>query len=317
MIAQSFSRTLHKDFGVGKGELKLPSSYPPRALPVPSNIRAVPEPMGVKVTWDEVYESSSYDVRSRIAGSSNWTESRAGANRHDQTFTVKGIKWEFQIRSSYGEPAQGGAKGPWSSVISATADRSTPSPPKDVRTSTSGNSLTISWGGVDSSPVDRFGVIIWDRDTPGAFIDTRGAKQSPYTFSGLKSGHRYDTWVETWGGPGLGGLPVGGNPVMVGAGSPSTPSGLKAETVDPTTVRLTWNAAKGAAGYKIYTKPDETARKAGSKEDTKGKLVDGETSWGESFLYPGTWHFDFCVSAINGQQESSRTCATPPKASGF
>lgn len=272
--------------------------------------------MGVKVTWDQVYESNSYDVRSRIAGASEWTESRAGTNRHDQTFTVKGIKWEFQIRSSYGETAQGGAKGPWSGIISATADRSTPTPPKDIQTSTSGDSLTISWGAVAQGPVDRFGVIVWDSDSPGAFIDTRGATQSPYTFSGLNKGHRYQVWVETWGGPGLGGLPAGGNPVMVGAGAPSTPSGLKAETVSPTTVRLTWNRANAAAGYKIYTKPDETATKTGSKEDKVGKLVN-ETTWGESFLYPGTWHFTFCVAAINGQRESSRVCATPPKADGF
>ncbi|KAK3180954.1 hypothetical protein K4F52_007768 [Lecanicillium sp. MT-2017a] len=316
LIAQAFSRTLHNEFGVGKSELQLPTSYPPRPLPVPSNIIAVSEPMGVKVTWDQVYESNSYDVRSRITGASEWTESRAGTNRHDQTFTVKGIKWEFQIRSSYGEPAQGGAKGPWSEIITATADRSTPPPPKDIRTSTSGNSLTISWGAVDGgAPVDRFGVIVWDRDSPGAFIDTRGAKQSPYTFSGLNVGHRYNVWVETWGGPGLGGLPSGGNPVMIGAGAPSAPTGLKAETVNPTTVRLSWHAAAGAAGYKVYTNPDETAQKVGIKPDKKGKLVDGETSWGESFLYPGTWHFDFCVSAVNGQPESTRTCVTPPKIS--
>ena len=273
--------------------------------------------MGVKVTWDEVYESNSYDVRSRIAGSFDWTELRAGTNRHDQTFTVKGIKWEFQIRSSYGEPAQGGAKGPWSEIITATADRSTPSPPNDIRTSTSGGSLTISWGAVEKGPIDRFGIVIWDSDSPGAFIDTRGATQSPYTFTGLNKGHRYQVCVETWGGPGRGGLPAGGNPVMVGAGAPSTPTGLRAETVSPTTVKLTWNGAAGAAGYKVYTKPDETATKSGSKEDKEGKLVNIETTWEESFLYPGTWHFTFCVFAVNGQRESTRICATPPKPDGF
>ncbi len=317
LIAQSFSRTLYSDFSIGKGQLALPSSYPPRSLPVPSNIQAVPEPMGVKVTWDEVYESNSYDVRTRIAGSADWTESRAGTNRFDQTFTGKGIKWEFQIRSSYGEPAQGGAKGTWSGIVSATADRSTPSPPKDIRTSSGASSLTVSWGAVEQGPVDRFGVIVWDRDTPGAFINTHGARKSPLTLDGLPAGHRFDVWVETWGGPGLGGLPSGGNPVVIGGGSPSTPTRLKAVTADPTTAHLTWNAAQGAAGYKVYTNPDETAQKTGSKADTKGKLVSGDTNWGETFLFPGAWHFEFCVSAINGEKESSRVCATPPKADGF
>lgn len=273
--------------------------------------------MGVKITWDQVYESNSYDVRSRIAGSFDWAERRAGTNRYDHTWTVKGVKWEFQIRSSYGEPAQGGAKGPWSGVISVTADRSTPPAPNDIRTSSSGSSLTVSWGNVDGGPVDRFGVIIWDRDSPGAFIDTRGSLKSPLTINGLNAGHRYDVWVATWGGPGLGGLPRGGNPVIIGGGSPSTPQGFQTETVDPTTVRMSWNAANGAAAYKIYTYPDETAQKTGSKADTEGKLISDGTSWGETFLFPGAWHFQFCIAAINGQQESARTCSTPPKLDGF
>lgn len=62
--------------------------------------------------------------------------------------------------ASYSEPEQGGAKGLQSGIISATADRSTPSPLNNVRTSTSGNSLTVSWGSVDMGPVYRFGVII-------------------------------------------------------------------------------------------------------------------------------------------------------------
>ena len=199
-------------------------------------------------------------------------------------------------------------------MFSATADRSTPPPPKDIRTSSKGNSLTVSWGAVDGGPVDRFGVIVWDRDSLGSFINTHGARQSPLTINDLHLGHHYDVWVETWGGPGLGGLPAGGNPVIIGGGAPSTPSGLRAETGDPTTVRLTWSPANGAAGYKTYTNPDETARKTGSNADTDGILVSGETSWGEAFLFPGTWHFQFCVSSINGQQESGKTCATPPKA---
>lgn len=273
--------------------------------------------MGVKITWDEVYESNSYDVRSRIAGSSDWEEARAATNRYDQTFTVKGVKWEFQIRSSYGEPAQGGAKGDWSGIIRATADRTTSPPPKDIRTSSGGTSLTVSWGAVDGGPVDRFGVIIWDRDTQGAFIDTRGSLKSPLTIDGLKSGHRYDVWVETWGGPGNGGLPAKGNPVRLGGGAPSTPSGVKAETVDPTTSRITWNPSDGAAAYRVYRIPDDAAKKVGAKENKDGELIKDVTQWGEAFLVPGTWHFTYCVAAVNGDKQSSRACATPPKSDGF
>ncbi|OAA82341.1 Fibronectin type III domain protein [Akanthomyces lecanii RCEF 1005] len=309
LTAQSFSRTLYSDFSVGKGQLQLPRSYLPRSLPVPSNIKAVPEPMGVKVTCDEVYQSNSYDVRVRIAGSSDWTESRAGTNRFDQTFTGKNIKWKFQIRSSYGEPAQGGAKGAWSGIHALAAHRHSH---LVVRSQPHG-----LLGRRGQGPGDRFGVIVWDRDTPGAFINTHGARESPFTLDGLHSGHRYDIWVETWGGPGVGGLPSGGNPVVIGGGSPLTPTGLKAVTVDPTTVHLTWNAAKNAAVYKIYTNPDETVQKTGSKPSKDGKLARGDTNWGETFLFPGAWHFEFCVSAINGQKESSRVCATAPKADGF
>ncbi|KAK4964906.1 hypothetical protein LTR28_003559 [Elasticomyces elasticus] len=74
--------------------------------------------------------------------------------------------WEFQVRSEYGDTKQGGTAGLWSGSVSATAQRNTPPPPNDIRSSPTFDGLQVTWGSVNGSfNVDRFVVIIWDRDT--------------------------------------------------------------------------------------------------------------------------------------------------------
>ncbi|OAA37264.1 hypothetical protein BBO_07646 [Beauveria brongniartii RCEF 3172] len=95
---------------------------------------------------------------------------------------------------------------------------------------------------------------------------------NPLTTDGLSSGHQFDVCIETWDGPhGLGGLPAGGSPVAIGGGSP-----------DLTTAHLTWTA-NGAAGCKIYSNLDKTAKKTESKADKEGKLVSGEKAEAKPF----------------------------------
>lgn len=54
-IASVFSKTLVKDFGLGKDPIKVPSqddSALARALPQPSNFQVFSSPQGVTATWD-------------------------------------------------------------------------------------------------------------------------------------------------------------------------------------------------------------------------------------------------------------------------
>ncbi|KAK4995732.1 hypothetical protein LTR66_004499 [Elasticomyces elasticus] len=312
-IAQAFSRTLHDDFKFGTGALQVPGNFPDRDVSVPSNIAAAPEDMGVRVTWNAVYGVFSYSVRYRFSESSDWQVVQVSTNRYDHTYTVGGIQWEFQVRSEYGDTKQGGTAGLWSGSVSATAQRNTPPPPNDIRSSPTFDGLQVTWGSVNGSfNVDRFVVIIWDRDTPGASIDMHAVRQSPFRAIGLNVGHHYDIFVETWAGPGEGGLPGIPPSIVVGGGLPATPSNLQAVNQDPTTVQLTWNAVPGAAGYRIYASQDQFA---GGHQDRSGTVV-VTNSYGIYFMFPGTWHYRICVSALNGNLESAQTCVTPPVAPG-
>lgn len=43
-----------------------------------------------------------------------------------------------------------------------------------------------------------------------------------------------------------------------------------------------------------------------------------ETSYGIAFLFPGTWNFEFCVAAYNGNMESAYpACVIPPVYPGY
>lgn len=89
-------------------------------------------------------------------------------------------------------------------------------------------------------------------------------------------------------------------------------SGLCVHTIDATTIRLEWNAVFGTSGYGVYYRSvrDNTARK-----------LDGtttETSYEVGFLFPGSWNFEFCVSAFNGNLETAPvSCITPPVCCGY
>ncbi|KAK4984676.1 hypothetical protein LTR66_004544 [Elasticomyces elasticus] len=143
-IAQAFSRTLHEDFKFGTGALQVPGNFPDRDVSVPSNVAAAPEDMGVRVTWNAVYGVFSYSVRYRFSDSSDWQVVQVSTNRYYHTYTVGGIQWEFQVRSEYGDTKQGGTAGLWSGSVSATAQRNTPPPPNDIRSSPTPDGLQVT-----------------------------------------------------------------------------------------------------------------------------------------------------------------------------
>lgn len=159
-------------------------------------------------------------------------------------------------------------------------------------------------------------MIVWDRDTEGAFVNGFSTTGTSYTVSGLVPGHHYGTWVETWvecpDGNLCGGPPLAAREVIVGQGVPGLPVGLTVENIDATTVKLSWNSAYGAAGYSVQYQ---------SLIDVNNFGVDGtteDTTYTIGFLYPGTWHYEFCVHAYNGNSESACTAfVTPPVYPGF
>lgn len=305
-IAHAFEKTLHDGFGLGGSVPDAPAKGPDRPGGTPANVDAATSGSGIVVTWDKVYGAYGYEVRSRPAGASDWTTTKVNVLRFDSTWVTDGQQWEYQVRAD-----TGGSGGDWSGTVSATAHPQTAPGPVGIVTNATATGVDFAWGtptGPYTDTIDRYGVLAYDNDTPGAFVETVGTRGKSLHLDGLKPGHRYTLAVQTWNAAG-GGMPATGRPVVVGGGTPPAPSGLKVTSTDATTVRLDWTGSAQAAGYRVWTRNIND----GSPSTAQEWIVQ-DTSHGIAFLYPGVWNYEFCVTAVNGALESGKSeCVVAPR----
>ncbi|GGS09851.1 hypothetical protein GCM10010269_56170 [Streptomyces humidus] len=308
-IAHAFELTLHDGWGIGGSVPNVPAAVPARPTPVPSNVNAVTAPLGITVTWDKVFGARGYTVRSRVVGQ-DWTESSVGANRFDTTATFDGWQWEYQVRT---DNASDG-KSAWSPLVTAVAHPQTSPPPTGIVTTATATGLDLAWGaptGPYTDTIDRYQIIYWDKDTPGAWIGGTAVRGLSAHIDGLVPGHRYQVWVKTWNAAG-GGLPGGAGLVIIRAGTPAAPAHLQVTSVDGATVQLKWDASIGAAGYRVWVRNinDGSVSKVNSTTTDTGKDI--------GWLFPGVWNYEFCVTAFNGAAESGKSnCVVAAKPPGF
>lgn len=90
-------------------------------------------------------------------------------------------------------------------------------------------------------------------------------------------------------------------------------TGLR-QNQSPTDAVVTWDRVPNVAGYRVWVWNVEWGHEFNiTSEDTTTEL-----HYGFGFLFPGTWNFEFCVSAYNGNLESARSlCVRPEKWPGF
>ncbi|WP_282090683.1 GDSL-type esterase/lipase family protein [Streptomyces tendae] len=307
-LAIAFEQTLHDRYGLGRGPIPFPpENLPVRPTPVPTGLKAESSPQGVTVTWNPVYGAFGYDVRSRIAGQTTWGEGRVNSNRTDTTWTVDGIQWEYQVRTVGGD----NVKGPWSNTVSAVAHPKTAPPPRILASRPIGqDGIELEIAPPDyPTTIDRYELILFDKDTPGAWLTGTGFRGNRVQIHGLNPGHRYLVAAATWNAAG-GGLPALARPVTVGGGAPAAPTGLRVTTIDPTTVELDWNGAKSAAGYRLWV---SNIKDGGTTPPKADENIIEDTHYGVGFLFPGVWNYEFCVTAVNGSLESDKSnCVIPP-----
>ncbi|MCX4808561.1 fibronectin type III domain-containing protein [Streptomyces sp. NBC_01214] len=178
---------------------------------MPDNIIVSSEDSGIKVTWDAVYGAIGYQVRYRLVGVTDWTdwtEFPVAANRFDTTWTQDGMEWEYQVRTDNGDTV----KSDWSPTVRATAHPRTAPPPVGIVTTATATGVDVVWGaptGPHTDTIDRYQVITFDKDTPGAFIDSTSVTGKSIHIDGLTPGHHYVVAVVTWNAAG-GGLPGAG-----------------------------------------------------------------------------------------------------------
>lgn len=308
-IAQAFADTLYEDFDLGTARANFPSGSPPRPGGTPANVKAVAADSGIIVTWDRVFGAYGYEVRSRIAGTTGWSTGRVGANRFDSTWVLDGQTMEYQVRAD-----TGGTGGTWSYAVSATARPKTAAGPVGIVARPTATGVDLAWGtptGPYTDTIDRYGVIAYDQDTPGAIVETVATRGKSLRFDGLKPGHRYTLAVQTWNKAG-GGLPALGRPVVVGAGTPPAPTGLRVTSTDATTAQLNWNGSAAAAGYRVWVR-----NVTSGGQSTADESIIERTNHGIAFLFPGVWNYEFCMTAINGALESGKSaCVVAPRPAG-
>ncbi|MYV70262.1 hypothetical protein GT043_30835 [Streptomyces sp. SID2131] len=299
-IARAFALTLHQRFGIGTHVPDLPASVPARPAPAVPGPVAESVPTGIKVTWRPVLGARGYTVRSRLVGSGTWQEIPVSTNRFDTTWTADGLHWEYQVRTDNADDG----RSEWSATVSAVAHPKTAAPPEKIVTRATATGVDVSWQpakGPYSEHVDRYEVITWDRDSPGAFLESKAVRGTSLHVGGLEPGHRYLVAVATWNDVG-GGLPGGARPVNIGAGTPPAPTDLTIRSVDPVSAHLNWKGSKEAAGYRVWVRDNYTG--GGFSAD---EYISETTDRGITFLFPGNWNFDFCVTAVNGSLESGRS----------
>lgn len=319
-IAQAFADVFQADFGFPGPAFVTPSDPEPRVVTTPTGFQVQSLPEGLWAAWNMVETARGYDIRSRLQGLTDWwSTGTVNTWASLTTWLIDGQTWEFQVRT-HGDNDDASD---WSDIVAATAHLKTSPGPQDIEVLPIGSdSIQISWAAVTGYDVNRYGVIVWDMDTEGAFIQGYATTGTIYTLTGLNTGHRYGTWVATYVNlessitgkvyP-AGGLPAGGPEVYVGGGTPSPPTNLVATNTDPTTVTITWDASAYTATYSIYVRSvrDNTAFQLG------GTTMATTYSWG--YLFPGTWNYEFCVAAVNGALQSMYTnaCVIPPVYPGY
>lgn len=297
-IARAFSLVLYNSYGMGSSALSVPDDVPARSCPAPTSFLAQTSPSGIMVTWDAVYGAFGYEVQSRVKGATSWDSAvSVSTNRYDKGWIPDGYEYEFQGRTSCGDTIKSG----WTDVSSAVVRLETAPGPTNITTHATADGLALAWSPPSGAwDIDRYAVITYDKDTPGAYIQGVGIKGTTASISGLILGHHYSVWMTTWTDKG-GGLPLSARGVTVNTGTPPAPDDLQVTSVDAVTVQLRWTGSPSAFGYRFWVRNINDG--SASKADESYSDV---PCYGVTYLIPGVWNYEFCVSAFNGNDESAR-----------
>lgn len=256
--------------------------------------------------WDAVYGAIGYDLQYKATFIDTWSTWSLSSNRYDTSWVLDGWEFEFMIRTQNGDQA----KTDWSSIVTAVCHPQTPAPPANILTTATATGVDISWDNLGYG-VTEWAVLVYDRDTVGAFVNTIGIESSRLSahVDSLTPGIHYIIAVQGWNQYG-GGFPGGGRSVTVGDGMPPAPTNLQITSTDSTTISMAWCGSPEAAGYRRWSRNINTAGSVLSPDNSSSTA----TNWDVGWLFPGVWNYEFCISAFNGELESPlSTCVTCPQ----
>ncbi|CAK1360755.1 unnamed protein product [Cercospora beticola] len=301
-IAHAFSQAFIDHYAIGQQPVQIPDTWTDRAVDPPTNIKAFGSSMGITVTWDRPFGIPDFNVRRR-SGDEDWiTEYGVGMNRSDTILPHAGIQYEYQVRSCLGQRC-----GEWSSEsVTAVSDRRTGPPPRNVRTKPTALGFEVSWSppkDADEWNITQYDVAYANRMRNNLQLHAGTRKQSA-KLEGLESGQYsiigfiLDVSVSIWTDPEGGSLFTFGRPVRPGTTqAPQAPSQLRSEIVNETAVHLTWEADDHWAGFLAYV--DHHSDDIVIYDRSTVVAIDSTVA---------TQIPEICISAINGDLESKRSC---------
>lgn len=306
-IAQAFSKTLVNDFKIGSSPIVIPGNVPSRPVPVPSNFQVSSSVYGVTATWDAVYGAYGYNVKYSIDGGP-WTTTTTQSNRFDTHWSFDGHTYAIQVNTGCGQDCAGA----WTGAQSAKATPKAPSTPQNIKVSSSGTSITVTWDSPTNNGggIIEYNVIYWDQSQPCSWIAGAAFAGNGGTINNLVAGHRYFIAVSAWSGNGEG-FPAVGHSVIVGnQGKPGQPSNVVATSIDEFTAHLTWDEVTGAAGYALWTRDLKNPSAVLIQQNITRNVPCADVG----LLAQGVENYEFCIEAFNGDQESLHAnCQVPEK----
>ena len=303
-IAHAFSKVMVEQLSIGRPPLvQIPplDSLPTRTMPPPENIVAKGAPMGIQLTWDRKYGITIYEAAWRKQGTTAWEAYKQFRNMTTTVLPEAGLTYEYRLRACYGYDCSD----EWSEIISATSERTTAPPPSDIRTRATATGFDISW----SPPAGSWNISQYEiiYGYPGALFGMGriGSYGSNGTITGLQSGEIKSVKMATWTDPEGGSIYQDARPIVVGGGEPESPISLQLH-YDSDNVVATWQPSKGAAGYEIFYEAEPPGRNGMVWSTPLLAYITQQTLAISAFVGEQR---TICVRAVNGELESTPTCA--------
>ena len=264
----------------------------------------MPSIAGVTVTWDAVFGAYDYTVQSALVGLSwgNWTTNSA---RYDTTWAESGQTYQYQVQAICGDVLSG-----WTNVVSATANPTVAPGPSNIVVSSTADGFDMSWDVVEGYDIDVYAVFYWDTSIANSYVAEFSFTSTSVSITGQNPGDNFLLAVQTW--ENVDGVPWAGLPAVAGnvivGGIPEPPTNFQVVTINEgATVQMTWDASEYASGYRIWTRYLNNA----TDIFHKGVVTTG-TCLEATYFFPGSWNYEFCITAINGNYETVLFGCTVP-----
>ncbi|MGI5907152.1 MAG: InlB B-repeat-containing protein [Christensenellales bacterium] len=218
-----------------------------KAKPVPARPVAKAAPVsynGIRISWNAVKGASGYEVcRTSKSGSTVYARARTTSKSYTSTGRRTGLTYTFKVRA-YRMVNGKRVYGRYSSLVKA---KPVPARPVAKAASVSYNGIRISWNAVRGAS----GYEVCRTSKSGATVYARARTTSrSYTSTGRRTGLTYTFKVRAYRM--VNGKRVYGrySSLVKAKPLPARPV-AKAAPISKKSIRVSWNAVRGASGYEV------------------------------------------------------------------